>query len=329
MKDPQEYTLRDYKHLHFLFGSELVFFSSRILSVFFCWAITMSAYQRVLVYLQKSRGPPSLAKFTECIVHSLNLDGHSGKVSCELKNNQLILSSETELENVPSGLLTHPSFCPIHSMTDKEATDLPKEISERGVDVGVVVILETVDNNILLTRRAKHMRTFPGIWVPPGGHVEAGETLLEAGLRELHEETGVKINKSMKTSRILCLWESVYPYILSMGQPKRHHIVVYMLVQVKDDKPALQNQIDLDQKEVDAAMWLDPVLAKLIAFDEVPADCPEYLEATVIDNTGAMEQVQLPSIVMTKQAPNRGADIERISTGTRYAVNQWIQQSER
>jgi len=289
----------------------------------------MSAYQRVLVYLQKSRGPPRLAKFTECIVNSLNFDGDSGKVSCELKDNQLILSSDTITENASMGLLTHPPFCPIHAMTHKQAADLPKDISERGVDVGVVVILETADKNILLTRRAKHMRTFPGIWVPPGGHVEAGETLLEAGLRELHEETGVQINKSMKTSRILCLWESVYPYILSMGQPKRHHIVVYMLVQVKDDKKTLQNQIDLDQKEVDAAMWLDPVLAELIAFDKVPADCPEYLEATILDNSGAMEQVQLPSIVMTNQAPDKGADIERISTGTRYAVKQWIQQSER
>ena len=46
-------------------------------------------------------------------------------------------------------------------------------------------IVETCDEQVLLTRRAKHMRTFPGIWVPPGGHIEVGETLIEAGLREL------------------------------------------------------------------------------------------------------------------------------------------------
>ena len=45
--------------------------------------------------------------------------------------------------------------------------------------------METSDKNILLTRRARHMRTFPGVWVPPGGHIEQGETLLQAGLREL------------------------------------------------------------------------------------------------------------------------------------------------
>ena len=105
----------------------------------------------------------------------------------------------------------------------------------------MVVILETRDSQVLLTRRASHMRTFPGVWVPPGGHIELGETLLEAGLRELQvrllghysegsvlssqEETGLDVGGLVETSEVLCLWESVFPYILSMGQPRRHHIV--------------------------------------------------------------------------------------------------------
>ena len=34
---------------------------------------------------------------------------------------------------------------------------------------------------------------------------------------------------------------------------------------------SLQKEIDLDHKEVDAAMWLDLVLSELVAFDKVPA----------------------------------------------------------
>ena len=52
---------------------------------------------------------------------------------------------------------------------------LPVETKERGVDVGAVTIVESSDNRVLLIKRPENLRTFPGIWVPPGGHVEFGE----------------------------------------------------------------------------------------------------------------------------------------------------------
>ena len=48
---------------------------------------------------------------------------------------------------------------------------MPTLGSDRGVAVGVCVLVESSDGRVLMTRRASHMRTFPGVWVPPGGHV--------------------------------------------------------------------------------------------------------------------------------------------------------------
>jgi mutator protein MutT len=46
------------------------------------------------------------------------------------------------------------------------------------------------DGSLLLGRRAPH-RSYPGCWDIIGGHLEAGETVEQALVREVEEETGV------------------------------------------------------------------------------------------------------------------------------------------
>ena len=283
------------------------------------------SYKRILVHLQQQPGaPPVLAKFTDCILSSLQPDHqHSLQVSVELKEDKLILSHPAK--NSTPALLTHPPFCPAFCLTPSQSKAIPDETSKRGVDVGVVVLLETADTHLLLTRRAAHMRTFPGTWVPPGGHVEAGEGLLEAGLRELGEETGLVLPPTtVASSRVLALWESVYPYSLSVGAPKRHHIVTYFYVRSSEHSSALQDRMKLDENEVDAAMWLNPSLASLVATGQMPDNCPNRVELTLLGSQGGQVRGSLPSEVLARDAPVCGKDVERVSSGTRYVLQQWL-----
>jgi len=45
----------------------------------------------------------------------------------------------------------------------------------------------------LLLRRAPGSAFLPGMWVVPGGHVELGESLQGALLREVREEAGIRV----------------------------------------------------------------------------------------------------------------------------------------
>lgn len=55
--------------------------------------------------------------------------------------------------------------------------------------VGVIAVVRRGDK-VLLAQRSRG--AYLGKWGFPGGHVERGETVVEAGMRELREETGVE-----------------------------------------------------------------------------------------------------------------------------------------
>ncbi|MFD9618008.1 NUDIX hydrolase [Streptomyces virginiae] len=57
--------------------------------------------------------------------------------------------------------------------------------------VGAVILND--DGEAFAQKRSTHRRLFPDSWDIVGGHVEAGETLLEALAREVEEETGRRL----------------------------------------------------------------------------------------------------------------------------------------
>ena len=64
------------------------------------------------------------------------------------------------------------------------------------------MVLADEQDYVLLTKRSERMSVFAGAWVLPGGHIDVGESFEECAIREIYEETGIKIemNKSSEDS---------------------------------------------------------------------------------------------------------------------------------
>ncbi len=59
--------------------------------------------------------------------------------------------------------------------------------------VAVAVAVRDRDGQVLLMRRAQRDQAH-GLWILPGGHVDRGEELTSAALREVREETGLRVD---------------------------------------------------------------------------------------------------------------------------------------
>jgi 8-oxo-dGTP pyrophosphatase MutT (NUDIX family) len=69
----------------------------------------------------------------------------------------------------------------------------PQPLKRAAVAVALTAAGEGSDTALLLTLRAGHLRAHRGQWALPGGRCDDGETPVEAALRELDEELGLKL----------------------------------------------------------------------------------------------------------------------------------------
>ncbi|KAI1885987.1 hypothetical protein AGOR_G00209410 [Albula goreensis] len=297
----------------------------------------MEKVRKILVHLTKENSVPRCARFVQSITgHFAGCQDDQTKVSCSLENNRFLLFGHENGKEGTEITLKRASFCPFKYLTSSEAATLPEDVLGRGVDVGVAVLLQSVNQKVLLTRRAANLRIFPNVWVPPGGHVELDERLIDAGLRELREETGLQLDPEEVSSQLLGLWESVYPPMLSRGPPQRHHIVTYMLLHTSLTHLQLQADLHPEPAEVSGCAWVDADLVRAIvsAVDgeddalALPASLPQSVSVSEVSHDGRLSESVLPVSVLCNRAPAEGEDVERVSTGTKFALELWLKTLE-
>ncbi|XP_042369985.1 nucleoside diphosphate-linked moiety X motif 17-like [Plectropomus leopardus] len=123
--------------------------------------------------------------------------------------------------------------------------------------------------------------------------------------------------------------------MLSRGLPQRHHIVIYMLLRSSVSHLQLQASLSPSPAEVSACLWADSRLARAIvsAVDgedsEVKVDgLQSSVSVSQVSAEGALTDSALPLEVFVSRAPASGPDVERVSTGTKFALELWLRSLE-
>jgi len=96
--------------------------------------------------------------------------------------------------------MSHPFSDDLRARLAARLPDFPRQAHDgEGLKRAAVTIavIEADDGSgeasLLLTRRAPRLNAHAGQWALPGGRCDGGETFVEAALREMEEEVGVRL----------------------------------------------------------------------------------------------------------------------------------------
>jgi len=144
-----------------------------------------------------------------------------------------------------------------------------------------VLLLDPEDRILLMKGRLPSTPDAPGAWFTVGGGVEPGETLAEAALREIREETGFSC-----ASVGPVLWEGEQIHHDRKGRPVRvrEH---FMVARCARGEPAREGWQALEREFVDDIRWWTPAELAACAEPVFPPDLAGRLAEVLARETSS------------------------------------------
>lgn len=147
-----------------------------------------------------------------------------------------------------------------------------RPIEER--DAVRVVVLDSKSRILLFhTWHTQHPEKW---WELPGGGIEAGETYLEAAIRELAEETGIVVVPAQVSKPT---WRRTATFAYRHARRLQHEVIVTARLDHRGGELDISGQLEYEREDYSASRWwpVADVVASRARF--YPGRLPEYLAA--------------------------------------------------
>ena len=142
--------------------------------------------------------------------------------------NECYLSAKV-LDN-PADAKSFGMFEVERKIVETKLTQLEIKIKNENKEIVVDCLIENEKGQILVQKRSKNRRLFPGCWDLIGGHVDDGDTILETISKEIKEETNLELESILQ---ILGQTQWQVP-IESRRENEKDKIILQFLVKVEN-----------------------------------------------------------------------------------------------
>ncbi|XP_075380957.1 m7GpppN-mRNA hydrolase NUDT17 isoform X6 [Mycteria americana] len=270
----------------------------------------MAGLARVVVHVRRG-GAGGPARFGQSVTGTF-CPAHedTAVVSCGLDGGRFLLS-DVPFPGSTAALLKRPSFCPAKRLGEQPELALPAELRDRGVAAGVAVLLQASTGRVLLTRRAGTLSTFPNVWVPPA----AGRGAAGAGGGDGAAPGSGDL--LLEDARPLGVHLPAHAEPGAAAPPPRRRLPAAPLRRVPRAAGG--------ERAPDVPVGPRGAIPRLRAASGFRPGCVPARASVTELSTGSSSTVQLPTATFLNTAPAEGEDVERVSTGTKFALRLWLE----